>query len=266
MNSVGILCEEIGIWKAAAKRILEVLPVMEEVQRQYQLLCSDENTFFQENDKAENAPLRYLALFAGFASLCRREYQKRGLDNQVFTETMHDIARWEEAYHEKTGMIGIDEQRWLSRHIRLKLFQLGELQFEPLHSVTFQLPEEMRNLMILNVHIPKGAKLDDRGAAYQKALNFFGVEKALAVCSSWLLSPWIGEDMGRDSRIAAFQSEFTIAKLLPDSRQAEERLFGPLQEDPALYDAHTRLQVMAKKRLLKGEKLPAACGYQMISL
>lgn len=264
METIRLLCNEIGMKPETAEKILSVLPAESELHRLYDCLCQDQEQFFEENSKVENAPLWYLALVTGFASLCRSEYERRGLDGQVFTATMHDIVRWEDAYFEQTGETGIKEKRWLSNHVRLKLFQLGELQFEPLENVDFDLPDEWKGLPILNVHIPKGANLELRGEAYRKALDFFHTDKAVAVCSSWLLGPWILESMGEKSRIAAFQSEFTFVKLLVESRQAEERLFGPLQNDPSLYNAHTRLQLEARRRLLNGEKLPGAVGYLLL--
>lgn len=265
MESIRLLCNEIGMKPETMEKILAVMPPMNELKRLYELLQEDQERFFEENSKVENAPLWYLALMTGFASLCRSEYVRRGIDNEVFKATMYDLVRWEDAYFEQTGKVGLNEKRWLSNHVQLKLFQLGELQFEPLESVSFELPEEWKDLPILNVHIPKGANLERRSEAYHKALAFFQKEKAVVVCSSWLLAPWIGESMGKESRIAAFQSEFTFAELHPGSRQAEERLFGPLQDDPSLYEVHTRLQAEAQKRLMNGEKLPGAAGYQLVS-
>lgn len=119
----------------------------------------------------------------------------------------------------------------------------------------------MQHLPVLNVHIPKGADLSRRSESYRHALAFFGVDEAVATCHSWLLSPALKPLLSPASRILAFQSEYTIACLDEKSRQAEERIFGKLQADPALYPATTSLQHHAREALLSGKTLPAACGW-----
>lgn len=254
---------QIGLNSAAIETVLSHLPNDEEIRRQYALLHQDPEEFFKENDTASDRCLRYLALFTAFALLAHKAYAQRGISETVWTDTMHDIARWSESFAAREGVYGVSVNiaRWLARHIRLELFALGELQFEPLKKADFPLPDSMQHLPVLNVHIPKGADLSQRSESYRQALVFFGVDEAVATCHSWLLSPALKPLLSPASRILAFQSEYTIACLDEKSRQAEERIFGNLQADPALYPATTSLQHHAREALLSGKTLPAACGW-----
>lgn len=255
---------QIKLNSAAIETVLSHLRNDEEIRRQYALLHQNPEAFFRENDAASDCCMHYLSLFTAFAHIARKPYAERGISELVWTDTMHDIARWSESYAAREGMYGISKNiaRWLARHVRLEIFALGELQFEPLKKADFPLPDPVQHLPVLNVHIPKGADLAKRAQSYQQALSFFELSEAAAVCHSWLLSPALKPLLSPDSRILAFQSEFTIACLDEQSRQAEERIFGKLQDDPSLYPAQTSLQRRAREALSGGQTLPAAFGWK----
>ena len=110
---------------------------------------------------------------------------------------------------------------------------------------------------ILNVHIPAGEPLDvdTVRAAMEYAPRFyrayFGQEFSLLHCHSWLLSPKLKMLLPEDSRIIRFQNLFTAFEA-DEERQAEERVFGFLAEDPAGYPENTSLQRKMKAALLAG--------------
>ena len=84
------------------------------------------------------------------------------------------------------------EERWLSLALRMKIFRLGRLQFEP---------DEDRH--VLHVHIPEGEPLDDAacGESFAIAEEFFGPEYTIFDCESWLLSPKLQKLLKPDSNI-----------------------------------------------------------------
>lgn len=258
--SLHALLRQVDLSEEAAAQALRSLPTDREIRDQYALLLSDADRFFSENDSAPDAAQRYLALYCAFLPLCRETYRARGIPEAVFIDTFRDIARWEREHFARTGEHGLSEQEWLGNHLQLRLFALGELQFEPLDSPGMALPAELEGLTTLNVHIPKGANLGERQASYDRALPFFGADRAAAVCSSWLLSPVLDELLPPQSRILAFQREFRIIQIDGTSRQAEERIFGRILEDPGLYPEQTSLQRAAKARLLRGGQIPSARG------
>lgn len=251
----------IGLSDGAIQCIIEHLPRIPNAQAQYETLLADPDAFFQMHKDRADAPAYFLALYALFALFAHKRYMEQGISSDIFQATFSDIARWENHYFARHGQHGIAEKEWLRRHIRLELFALGELQFEPVKAFHDPLPAAWAHLPILNVHVPEGADLNQSGQAYQKALAFFGFKQAVGVCHSWLLSPKIIPWLKPDSRIIHFQSAFTVSSLDLESRQAEERIFGDVLDDPALYAEQTSLQRCAKAALMQGEKIPSAYGY-----
>ena len=251
----------IGLCEPAVETVLRHLPSAEEIHTQYALLWRDPRAFLDVN-AAHQAPFqRYLALFTAFAILTRADYAQHGISDTIWLDTMHDIARWEEAFFFRHGEHGLNQAGWLSLHMRRRLFALGELQFELPEKQEFSLPAELSALPVLYVHIPKGADLAKRSDSYQQALRFFSYPEAVLLCHSWLLSPALPKLLNPDSRILAFHSEFTLLQLDETSRQAEERIFGPKQDDPSLYPVTTSLQRRAREMLISGQKIPAAVGF-----
>ena len=254
----------IGLCPEAVEDVLAFLPSAGELLAQYDLLKTNPNAFFAENGSHPASCKRYLALYAAFAWMAREEYERLGISETVYTDTMHDIARWEQEHFSRRGEHGLSEVKWLGLHVRLKLFALGELQFEPLTKTTCEIPADLQGLPVFNVHIPKGANLADRASSYRQLLQFWNLKEAVAVCHSWLLSPALKAWLREDSRILAFQSEFTIIRLDEASRQAEERIFGRISDDYATYPAHSSLQKQAKEALLCGKSIPAAYGFRLV--
>ena len=254
--------QKIGLSLDAVDEINGVGIGKEEVLKEYQLLCENESKFFEKNGSAEHAPLRYLALYCEFALLAWDFYEKRGIPCEIYYNTFADIALWEQEFYRRTGRHGIAEVEWLSKHVRLKLFRLQELQFEPIIAPGV-LPEELKTLPVLNIHIPKGAGIDLKAVdcACQEALRFWNYEKAVFFCHSWLLSPALKKLLPPETRIVQFGAKFHLLELDEECRQAEERIFGKVLDNPADYSAQTSLQKKAQKYLISGEKIPSAYGY-----
>ena len=86
---------------------------------------------------------------------------------------------------------------WVAKSIRMELFRLGRLQFEPLIldqklAQKYHLPSGEK---VLNVHIPAGEKLDycECQKSFESAKKFFSNEDVIFICDSWLLSPELRE-------------------------------------------------------------------------
>lgn len=187
------------------------------------------------------------------------EYRKRGISDDIAIATLSDIARWEEEY-ERTheGQPGLSEIRWLKYHLQLQLFALGSLQYQ-------LLPEE-DGIFTLNLHIPKDSdiSLSSVRSSFEKARRFFRKDKMKIKCFSWLLSDELSSLLDDSSRIKAFSSLFTKVSSDYGRRQAEERIFGHLEDDPENYEAETSLAAKAREYLMKGGKLPITSGFLII--
>lgn len=229
------------------------------------LFYRDLDGFFYRLSERPDPNGEFLRISLRMAMDCRAEYQRMGIPDSVFLDTFSDISVWEEECRNRTGHPGVAESGWISRHLSLAIFRLGRLQFEP---IALQEPLSLDGFQIpagqlaLNVHIPKLGPLlpEETAASYRMAERFFRGVPPLFLCASWLLSPALEQLLSPTSNILAFQREYRIVRLLPESRQAEERIFGEILDEPENYPEETSLQKAAKRHLLSGEKLASAFG------
>ena len=216
--------------------------------------------------------LRILRFFLDWGVKLKEQYDALGIPEQVFWDGMKDIAIWAEDYYDKHGIPGFAEWGWVATTLSLKVFRLGRLQFEPMQLDTaivcngHTYPE---GTPVLNVHIPAGEPLDV--AEVRVAMNYapeffkmyFQKTSALFICHSWLLSPQLKELLQEDSRIMQFQNLFSVYEV-DQERQAEERVFGHLEENPSAYPVGTSLQKKMKASLLAGKSFGMGRGIRVI--
>lgn len=230
----------------------------------WKLFCTDPSRFFRSVNAEPDPHLLYLFYYLQFTRFVYRKYQELGIPDEVFYHTFSDIGRWEKDCFERTGTHGLEEYEWLSLHLRLELFGLGRLQFQPV-SCPWDLPEAYtvkKGESVLNVHIPSGSSLTPSAcqASYQQASRFFTAQPAIFICHSWLLCPDLKNLLPSGSNILQFQNEYTILGIDKESRQAEERIFGCLKSSPSEYPENSVLQKNAKAWLSSGNLLPAGYG------
>lgn len=224
---------------------------------------------FAEQDNG----LRILRFYLDWGVKLKEQYDALNLPEQVFWDGMKDIGIWAEDYYEKYGMPGFAEWGWVAATLSLKVFRLGRLQFEPMQLETGIVcdgntyPE---GTTVLNVHIPAGEPLDigEVRASMDWAPEFFRkyFQKTcgLFVCHSWLLSPQLKELLQENSRIIQFQNLFCVYEV-DQERQAEERVFGHLEENPEAYPEGTSLQKKMKASLLAGKRFGMGRGIRVVS-
>lgn len=230
--------------------------------------------FFEEVKKeAKEKQLDYRivfgALYIQLALDVYEVYKCRVIDDQVYFDTMSDLDIWSRDCYQKFGVWGIDEYNWIINHMRLKLFKLGRLQFEPItlgESINCRQYALPRGAHVLNVHIPAGGPLghDQCRESYELAKTFFKDENIKFVCSSWLLSPVYKEILPESSNIVKFQKDYCIYEIDDLSTQAEERIFGEVRSNPDLYEQNTTLQKVAATHLKQGRKLGVGSGILVI--
>ncbi|MDG0790682.1 acyltransferase domain-containing protein [Cohnella ginsengisoli] len=207
----------------------------------------------------------FLYFFVKMAVDAYAEYRLREIPDEVYIETFSDIRIWTDVCKTISGECGIEESGWLQEHVRLALFRLGRLQFQPIALDRDLIAGDRKFAkgdLVLNVHIPAGESLDQQAAlaSFARARAFFRGVPSVFVCHSWLLYPGLGQVLDPGSNIMRFQRLFEIYEVDDASRQAEERIFGAPQDDPAAYDEHTGLQRRAKAYLAAGGKLGAGAG------
>ena len=226
---------------------------------------------FRSFAAADRQGLRVLKLYQLVAEDTARWYAAQGIPEAVLRDSLRDVGIWCRDYLQANGCPGFAAWEWLALTLRGRLFRLGRLQFEPA-VLPLPLGEYPAGTPVLEVHIPAEAPLDT--AAVQESLaaapgffkRYFGTEYGLFHCYSWLLAPGLQQLLPADSRILRFQALFSLAAVEKDSRQAEERIFGTIQQDPAAYPEATSLQCAAKAFLCSGGRIGAGHGLRKICL
>ena len=193
------------------------------------------------------------------------EYQRKGISDKIFDDTFYDITIWCEECFRKYGFYGIEEAEWVANSIRMKLFRLGRLQFEPAVLEETYESEHVKLLEgsnVLNVHIPAGGKMDFDAClkSLKAAEEFFGDTYEAYMCDSWLLSPVLKEFISETSNIIRFQNLFEIVKVHHDYPQGEERIFNDVRSDKENYPEESILQKKAKEYVLSGKDLGIGVG------
>ena len=248
--SLSSFLDQINLNDNAKGIILSSPLTQDEISRGYEAIINGEDV---------TDALRALSLVASAAyEITFPEYRKRGISDDIAIATLSDIARWEDEYERShEGQPGLSEIRWLKYHLQLQLFALGSLQYQ-------LLPED--GIFTLNLHIPKDSdiSLPSVLSSFEKARQFFKKDKMKIKCFSWLLSDELSSLLDDSSRIKAFSSLFTKVSSDYGRRQAEERIFGHLEDNPENYEAETSLAAKAREYLMKGGKLPVTSGFLII--
>lgn len=231
-----------------------------------QLFYENKAVFFEtvKSQGAGSKPL-FLYLYIELARNIYDEYVKKGIEDKVYFDTMSDIAVWADNCKRTFGIWGINEYEWLTRHLEMKLFKLGRLQFE---LIIFDKTVSVGDLTVtagqkvLNVHIQQGELLiyEECKASYEQARAFFKNVHCIFVCHSWLLNPALKELLPKSSNIIQFQEDYFVFEIDENDRQCEDRLFGTFLVNPEDYPKETSLQRKAVEYLKNGKKLGIGYG------
>lgn len=164
-------------------------------------------------------------------------YAQKGLSEDLFYRTMHDILYKTLECKDVKGMYGIFVPEWYVHFFRLNLFAMQRLQFQftPLHKdYTVGNKVIPTGTPVLSVHIPRTGtpmnhdlvKQDYADAA--KLFKSLGmIEKPVFFCSSWLLFKRHRDMLSEKSNIIQFMNDFTIV---------EERLYDDYAQLWRLFD------------------------------
>lgn len=260
-------CLRLGMEQTAADLCCAFAPDLQTTHAALRLLRARPQAFAEK--MRPKTPAEKLALAADMARQLEDVYSRWGISPRIYWDTFEDIALWEREFFARTGEHGLTEFDWICRHLDMRLFRLGSLQFEPLAS----LPAAAAGLrleegeLLLNVHIPKGADLSEaaRRDSLAQALKFWNCSSAVCLCDSWLLGPELQNLLPAGSRIKQFAAEFAILSANPESPQAVQRIFG--QADPAAFlEKGSSLQRAAARHLAEGGRLSSACGWKRIAV
>lgn len=191
------------------------------------------------------------------ACLTYERYRKRGIPDSVFYDTMGCYRRFLGEAYAMYGIWKFDRAWWTWRQLSMRLFRIGQLEYEILY--------EKR---VICLHIPSDAVISEENlhSSLKEAKAFFRefYPKCRSwpfVCGSWLLSPELKKLLPDSSNIRRFQKRFLLLSRNPDAKDHMQWLFAvgedaPLQTLPE----GTSLRKNAKAHLLRGGKIGTALG------
>lgn len=145
-----------------------------------------------------------------------RKYAEKGIDEKILLDTLKDISIWLDTWSELKGEMYLGEMMWLQRHLQMKLFRLGRLQFcmdvSHYDAPAFGLK---KGDPVIEVHIPADGPMtpEECDASIQMAKEFFkkyypDYEYRCFCTHSWLLDPQLKNLLSEDSNIIKFQNRF----------------------------------------------------------
>lgn len=205
------------------------------------------------------------------------QFRERGIADDIFYASASAFTVCGQWLLEREGIYGISRwphRAWMRHFFNIEIFRLGRLEFEYMHS---EYDAEINGLTLrkgdpcIGVHIPRG-KLNTQECedAYGLAREFFkkhyGMDVCIFFCVSWLLHPWLSEELGPNSGIVDFQKRFQLLgrhEGPENMRQMLQWIFLHPNEDPANYPEDTSLQRAAKRRLKNGLPLGEASGIRL---
>lgn len=211
--------------------------------------------------------LTRLAVILTLAVRIKERYEKAGISDEVYYDTMSDIKIW----CEHNGNKGLKNYRWLKNHVSFELFRIGRLQFQLYNCknktlLYNKLPFSFGDKLVY-IHIPEGERLEKRKCldSLERADEFFKAYfpqycYKYYFCESWLLFEGNRDFMAKDSNIVAFMSLFRLCYSVSIDVQAIERIYGKRQIFKSRYAENTDLQKRAKQYMLKGKKLGIGIG------
>ncbi len=268
MNAYEI-AERLKLSDALIKKAL-ALPIPAEQELHFKtLLFQCFECFSEEASRLTDPNLLVLSLYLRLLPEVYVKYQKLGIPESVFWDSFQDFFLWSHHCLATTGQEGLSAWHWNSRSLKMEVFRLGRLQYEPRI-----LKQEIRisnkvlpiGTTILEIHIPAGEPLSPEKvkASLKEAPPFFedcfGQRYLDFHCHSWLLSPALTQLLPPESAILQFQRLFDIYAEDFSFAQAEERVFGAILPEPAAYPENTSLQRNLKNFLLAGNKVGRGMG------
>lgn len=165
-------------------------------------------------------------VFVAALPYTRAHHRERGIPADIARRTLADLGRNMAGHRRRYGRAGVRDQRWLTRHFRGELYQLGRLQFERRRlgqrSATALAAAGLDagpGALCLSLHIPDfqgplSPAACDRSLALAReffARHYPQERFAFAACQSWLLDPQLKRYLDADANIPRFQERFRIA-------------------------------------------------------
>lgn len=203
----------------------------------------------------------------GFKELCcmlrcaldaRKEFDRLGISEAVYYDTMGCFSRFVREHMESYGCWGFDRGFWTVRQISCRLLRIGQLEYEL---------TTLNGAPAISLHIPTDVQLriGPLRESYLSARELIGrvfpeYDGAVMYCHSWLLSPTLHSLLPPDSNILTFQRSFRITPLSAPAEGYILWVFKNPRLLPEQYPENTSLQRRLKAHILHGGSFVDARG------
>lgn len=177
-------------------------------------------TYPAETQDGKHKLLSYLY----FCEQVKKSYEEKGIDAGILYDTLRDLVIWTEIWSDLEGTLCLHEQGWLRRHLAMKIFKLGRLQFSP-GTAEMDIPHLgiAKGEPIMEIHIPAVGPMTPEACreSLEKAKAFFAefypdYHYRCFTCHSWLMDTSLKELLNEDSNILQFQNMFEVLEEEPD--------------------------------------------------
>ena len=252
--------------KAEFDRILGVYEANIKCDQYKELLVPAQNAGYLANvHKYTSGLLIYMCMTKHLKKL----YEERGINDQIFYDSMLDLRYKLEECKAVRGMVGSFVAWWFPGFFDLTRFALGRLQFEV---VKFGHNYDKNGIVltpdskVINVHIPRtGTPMDKEScdAAYAQAREFFkeeAGENCPFICHSWLLFPEHANILPKHTNVYRFFSEFDVFESGENEGDDLWRLFDTEDRNPNRLPTDSSLRRNYVEHMKKGGKLGWGLG------
>lgn len=209
----------------------------------------------------------------GFKRLCcmlrcalraRDNYNRQGIPQEIYVETMAAFSRFVREHAESYGSYGFDRGFWTTRQVSGKLLRIGQLEYEM---------KTQNSQKIVSLHIPTDVDLRPEilrpsiREGLETFYRLFPEYRGMPVyCHSWLLSPLLKDFLPEGSNILRFQELFDLD---PEGIPGNDFLLWVFK-NPKLPKAelpeNTSLQRKLKQFLLDGGQFLEGKGYLQLPI
>lgn len=138
----------------------------------------------------------------------RAEYNRLGISETIYEDTMGAFSRFVREHMESYGCYGFNRGSWTPRQVSGKLFRIGQLEYEL---------TTLDGESVVSLHIP--TDVDLRPEVLRPSMKeglaelyrlFPEYEGRQVYCHSWLMSPMLKDLLPENSNILQFQKLFDI--------------------------------------------------------
>lgn len=260
------LCKRIHLPEPVMERVSQSAKELNLEEIQPYILCLYERTSWREglaqikkllSTEDEGIQMLTVLLIAALGSY--HEYQKRGIGEEIFTDTFACFTRFVKEHEVSYQSYGFDREWWTVRQLSLTLFRIGTLEYEII---------PVESDLELSLHIPSDSILTMANcrSSYETAKRFFEeyypeVNRERISCESWLLAPGLQKVLAPGSKIRKFQQAFEVTKVFPEDEGYREWAYQRCNLPVNQLPERTSLQRNLKRYLMEGNQLGSAFGY-----